>query len=485
MFETIVMATYAPEPTITAIQKSIDTVRNNANNNPQIKSVLLTPQNLTPKAKPDVKFNMPQKEQYSQSIYGMTYRVGAFDSQLTPVIEFDMDKNKPVLSILNTARKQNLIAIIEKVSQNFATYFNNQPQNIKSDTVFIQSMRSTANKLDENVSRINQNGDFHFSEKDVPIFLNFLISHELAHLSFKDLFQINFDMVHNINVPQEKRLLSNAILSINKGLDGWKNEGGFNANYSVIRDEIHSDIAGMFTASYIALKDGSATESDLKRVFNNMAIVRKNGNLTASINGSSSHNTQYAYEPNVVNSVISLAKEAIGNPNTPVYNRVLEITENVFIHTLKRDGIVIKENTQITSNNVQNIQNHYNIKSVYTRNAERANKMGVEEFANCNKASAYRDTCMYYTTGSQRQALDTDNNNSLDFNNLNKALEAAVNSGKLPRPSAGMTIQDAYIAKEAEVLEFFAKNNGISIRTTNELGNDIIELKPNGAQIKF
>ena len=183
--------------------------------------------------------------------------------------------------------------------------------------------------------------------------------------------------------------------------------------------------------------------------------------------------------------MISLAKEAIGNPNTPVYNRVLEITENVFIHTLKRDGIVIKENTQITSNNVQNIQNHYNIKSIYTRNAERANKMGVEEFANCNKASAYRDTCMYYTTGSQRQALDTDNNNSLDFNNLNKALEAAVNSGKLPRPSAGMTIQDAYIAKEAEVLEFFAKNNGISIRTTNELGNDIIELKPNGAQIKF
>lgn len=463
-----------------------------------LNQLLWKPSQLYPDVKDDkVAFELTEKKdnQYSNHISAGTISNPKNRKNLMGLVDFDINPNKPLLNILDGARTYNVQSAIQSFQDDITKMYVNLPQNIKSDKNIQESFLSTAKLLENNFNSVNRRGDFYIKQTDEPLILQFILAHELAHISFKEKYDIQFKYVDKMQVPansQSQKYLSNALLNLNRYLDsqGMQHEG---ANYSSTRDEIHSDVAGMFTVAYLGLKKGTTTEADLVRFFTQMGKLRENMNEGESPHRFGSHNSGLLFTTENINKVINLAKQNIKNPNMDSYSEVLNMTEDIFFDTIKRNGIILKRPLELdtpTVNAINSGKSGLNSITAYENSMLNANKVSRDTYKDClndYQNTAHNHSCLYYLNGAQKRVVDTNWDKRIDIKNLDDALKRGVSSGILGgvNQSTPENIEKQVSSIEANELTKFAELNNIHMRMTNQFGADIVELNRTGATVKF
>lgn len=460
-----------------------------------MKGLLWKPSALHPDVKNDeVTFTLNEKlpEDIGNNIYASAVRNKPSDRHLVGRVDFDIDIHKPLLSILDGAKTYLLGSAFKSFQDDITKMYLDMPKSAQMDKQLQQSFLSTAKMMNRNYDELMKTGDFKFRQSDESMILHFILAHEMAHISFKEKHDINFQLMEKAKLPssQSQKYLSNALLNLNRYLDseGMQHEG---ANYSSTRDEIHSDAAGVFTAAYLHLKKGNDT-SDIMRVFRDFGKLRNNLNNITSVHQVSTHESSVLFSEPYLQRVVGLAQQMVRNPSMDAKAAILDVTEDAFFDTLKKRGIIIKRPIELDSRTVNIInsgQSGMNSLTVYEKSMQGANMTSKETYENCHKnaSNVYKNSCLHYLNSAQKQAVDPDNDKRINQSNLDRALVDGVRKGVFPGVSGNdaRTIESNISAVEAEALTRFAEMNNISIRTTNQIGGDFIHLDRNSAVVKF
>lgn len=424
------------------------------------------------------------------NIYTMHVPVNNKSKELKPVINFDVDLNKPLTEVLEQDYNgtQNRIKIFQKAVENdYKVSVSNSAQR-RDDEIFKKDHQNSYLNAEYNINYIKNNRPT-FKTDDEKHLLTFVVGHELAHLSFKERNTIRWDLINQnkmSNMTQEQmRDLSSVFYSLNRNSD--PNSQHFGANYISSRDEMHSDIAGLFLMTYNAMKNGTYNEIKFNDIYRNIGKMRAINNISSDLNGASTHNTNIVFEPQNTQLIKQMAMAQLSNPNLKIDQEILKLTENLFFKTLKRDGIIIKplnDNLLVTNEFQENLKNNpdnFNIDRVYEGITTIRNAKSAEVFKQCvnDVVPAYKNNCQATLLGNQVMAIDPDANKIINFNSITDA----VNERGKKMGMDGNEAEKAQIRNEGKVLLEFVNMNAINVRAENQYGDDTIDLS--NKQLRF
>ena len=284
---------------------------------------------------------------------------------------------------------------------------------------------------------------------------------------------------------EQMRDLSSVFYSLNRNSNPKSQH--FGANYISSRDEMHSDIAGLFLMTYNAMKNGTYNEIKFNDIYRNIGKMRAINNIGGDLNGASTHNANIVFEPQNTQLIKQMARAQLSNPNLKIDHEILKLTENLFFQTLKRDGIIIKplNNNLLVTNefqdNLKNNPNNFNIDYVYEGITARRNAESSAVFKQCmdEVLPAYKNNCQATLLGNQVIAIDPDGDKIINFNSIMDA----VNERGRKMGMDGIEAEKAQIRQEAKVLLDFVNINAINVRSENQYGDDTIDLT--NKQLRF
>lgn len=470
------------------IQSVVNEIRDNTKNSQSngIQSLFYKPENRNPFAKRDIEFisneNQNNSEQLLSNIYTMHVPIDNKSQQLVPVINFDINFNKPLIEIL----EQDYSGYVQKI-RNFQSNINTIYKSLtehsihnKEDKIMKNDYLNGYKNAESNINQIITNRPT-FKQEDEKHLLTFVIGHELAHLSFTERNYVRWDLMDGMKNKmslQEMNDLSSVIYSLNRGTN-WKSQHN-GANYLSTRDEIHSDIAGLFLMTYLAMKNGEYNDTQFNHMFRNIGKMRTINNIANDLNGASTHNSNLVFQQSNFLAIKKLAQEQIANPNKPIDLEILKLTENIFFQTLKQDGIILKptnQNLQVSSELQKTIQTSpekFDVAYIYEGLTHIRNEKSSLDFQTCLKdvVEAYKNNCQALLQGNQLRAIDPDGDKIINFKNVD---EANISKGK----SLGLTgkeVENKQIHNEAIIFSNFTKQNSINVRSENSYGDDTIDL---------
>ena len=119
--------------------------------------------------------------------------------QLVPVINFDINFNKPLIEIL----EQDYSGYVQKI-RNFQSNMNTVYQSLteysihnKEDKVMKNDYLNGYKNAESNINQIITNRPT-FKQEDEKHLLTFVIGHELAHLSFTERNYVRWDLMDGV-----------------------------------------------------------------------------------------------------------------------------------------------------------------------------------------------------------------------------------------------------------------------------------------------
>ena len=483
------------------IQEIVNDIRMNTkgSNSEGMVNLFYNPKLRNPFADRDIEFmsneviattGIQEENKNLSNIYTMHVPVNNKDRELKPVINFDVNLNKPLTEVLEQdyAGFENLIkGFQDSVERNYKASASNSAER-REDQVFRKDHQNGYLNAEYNINFIKNNRPT-FKTEDEKHLLTFIVGHELAHLSFKERNNIRWDLIDQnqmSNMTQEQmRDLSSVFYSLNRNSNQQSQH--FGANYISSRDEIHSDIAGLFLMTYTAMKNGTYNEVKFNDMYRNLGKMRAINNISGDLNGASTHNASIVFEPKNVQIIKNMAAAQLANPNIRIDHEILKLTENLFFQTLKRDGIIIKplnNNLQVNNEfqtNLKNNPNNFNIDYVYEGITSIKNKEAANIFQQCisEVVPAYQNNCQTALLGNQVLAIDPEGDKIINFNSI----AAAVNERGRKMGMDGIEAEKAQIRQEGKVLLQFVNMNAINVRAENQYGDDTIDLS--NKQLRF
>ena len=478
------------EHNLQLIQQSVNDIKAHTNQ-PQIARLFFNPRGRNPNSSNDINYQLYEeknrRQDIPQNIYAMFIASDPNKTTLTPLINFDLDVNRDIREVMSNRDG------VERAIHNMNFYQNkvegqrNQYyQNFRNDPIVNQYYQDAINRTNAN-KQIILNSNPNFRSQDEKHILTFVIGHELAHLSFADRNNIRWDLMTNMNGrlnKEEQDKLSSAFYSINRGSQAFKTQHS-DANYMSTRDETHSDIAGLFMMAYVAMKNGNFNEIEFKNIARNIQQARIASNVSNDINRFGSHNTALVFNNENLNKIINIAREYQSNPNqTNVYDKVLEMTENLFLQTLQKDGLIFKAEHFVDTQFKNNLSNNPEmvVSKVYQHNVMSNNKSAGEMFNGCVREVpvAYRNNCTEYLNGHQVRAVDVNQDKIIDYQTIEQAMQA-----KASRENTSITqMENERVIQEGKVLEQFVNQNRIPTMATGNLGNAVIDVQNKQLQFK-
>lgn len=479
------------------IQDTVKRFNQEIKANKGFRSLVFSPKTLYPLANPDnhivFKINNKAEVGLSDNFAARPQLSDENANFVTPAIVFDLNIEKnDLLHILAIAFVSYVKEHLLNIDHENALKFKKLPVSEQNDEILKKSYLSTEKQLQDNLNKVLKNGSYVLYSSDDNMLMNFLIGHELSHLSFKERSDIQFKYMDKAILPDKslQNYLNDALMNIN-ALSNNK-EQYLGANYKSTRDETHADVSGLYTMAYFALKYHDRTEKDIYRICNEIRKIRENLNFYTSVHAFGSHNSGLLFTPEYIKRIINIAKDNIQNPNDNVYEKILDVSEDVFFDTIKKDGIIFKQKKQVDSNFVKLMNKiHLNSELAYQQMVENNGKNGGSNFDKCFNSfsgEAVRAFCTSKLNATQNLILDNNLDNKLDYTNYITALKDSVKKNLFPNvvfTNNVSELEKQIYQKEAKVLVDFAEKNHISIRMTNELDSDIIELKHDGFTFKF
>ena len=487
------------EHNLKTIQEVVNDIRRNTkeSNSEGMVNLFYNPKLRNPFADRDIEFisnelisDIEEKNKALGNIYTMHVPVNDKDRELKPVINFDVNLNKPLIEILEQDYDayQNLIKRFqETIENNYKVSASNSAER-RDDEIFKKDHQNSYLNAEYNINYIKNNQPT-FRAEDEKHLLTFVVGHELAHLSFKERNTIRWDLIDKnqmSNMTQKQmRDLSSVFYSLNRNSNPKSQH--FGANYISSRDEMHSDIAGLFLMTYNAMKNGTYNEIKFNDIYRNIGKMRAINNIGGDLNGASTHNANIVFEPQNTQLIKQMARAQLSNPNLKIDHEILKLTENLFFQTLKRDGIIIKplnNNLRVTNefqDNLKNNPNNFNIDYVYEGITARRNAESSAVFKQCidEVLPAYKNNCQATLLGNQVIAIDPDGDKIINFNSIMDA----VNARGRKMGMDGIEAEKAQIRQEAKVLLDFVNINAINVRSENQYGDDTIDLT--NKQLRF
>lgn len=471
------------------IKSVVDDVRT-TQKNPQMVNVFFNPKGRNPLSEDEIEYalyeDMNRNPSSQQNIYALFNVKEQTPNKINPVVNFNIDVRRPIKDIFtNQEGTSESLQLMSKYTTSVTkqnAQFNDMFQ--KDEVVeryFNDALRRTHINR-QNI--INNNPTYNDSnERDL---LNFIVGHELAHLSFAKRNQIDWSLIQNINLsPKDYEVLNSAFYSLNRGYYNYDTQHG-DANYMSTRDEIHSDIAGLFMMANRALNNGTFNEINLMNLASQLGQSREKSNVGNDINGYGSHNSSIVFENNNIQKIFQLAKDFQRNPQLNINHEIMSLTENLFIQTLRNDGIIIKNdyfiNSQVQRDLESNRNNEFSIANVYAKRIHQTNQKAEEMYDGCRKEvlPAYKNSCGDYLNGNQLQAVDSNNDKILDFDTVQNALiNKSILEGKTVKE-----MQEQTIRQEGEALERFINVNNLKTMTTGHIGTAVINLNENKLEFK-
>lgn len=474
------------EQNLQTIQEVVNGIRTNMDN-PQMHKVFFNPKSRNPYSKGPIEYNLDEKlgrlPNQAIDIHAM-FDISRDGKSVRPIVNFDIDINRPLVDILRgNGFSQEAIRLLNEYSAQVSEQKEQYIKKVEDDPVAQQSYQDALNRAAANQNAITRNPVSGFRNEHGKDLMNFIVGHELAHLSFPDRGNIRWDLMSNVRIADsDKELVTSALYSINRGSNDY-NTQHFDANYMSVRDEIRSDIAGMFMMAHMAMKENRYDEFQMMTIANNIKQSRINHNIGSDINHASSHNTEVVFGRENINSILRLAKDFQKNPNLDIHNEIMKMTEMNFINTLKQDGIVLKTNYLVNRDlqNALGTTDQYSVANIYARNVHNTNKKAEGLYDGCvaTVQEGFKNSCKEYLNGNQLSAVDVNNDKIIDYNTVSQAMQSRAAQLNMDVES----YVNKTITKEGKALERFIDENQIDVWATGHIGNAVIDVDEQ--QLKF
>lgn len=455
------------------IRKVVNEIRQISGNH-QLEKLYFNPKARNNYADKEIEFTLTEK---MPNEYGNTITAGLESDEkqkkLKAVVEFDYNIHKPLTHFFTESHIDIVHANLKEYQRLLKSQFAVEPE--RNNPLTQKAYQNASNKAVDNFNTVlEKEGEIKNSmnksmDKNL---LRFITAHELAHISFKERNDIQFQYMDKAQLAGiDKKQLNDAIYSINRQTQRTQHQG---ANYMSTRDEIHSDIAGIYYLGLSVYKNNE-NEAEMRKLIEGIAKIRHSNNISADQNRHSSHNSNELFKPENINKLLNMAKRDARNKHNPnIYNELLDMTEDIFFETLKKDGIVFISSVKVGQELEKGID-RLNTKDVYSSMIKRTNPIGAEKFDSCMKNIInpnFSNICTQYLNGNQLNAVDTNKDGRPDHKTTSSAIgQQAAN------------YQNNKITQEGINLQMFSNMNNIGVRATDNLGVDSVDIKE--SKIKF
>lgn len=478
------------EKNLKTIQEVVNDIRANTKDSVSngMRSLFFEPTRRNPLAKGEIEFISNEDyglndDKLLSNIYTMYTPTNNKSNILRPVVNFDVNLNKPLIEVVEQ-NYQEYENKIKTYQQNVANaYYGLTAHSVhnKEDKIIEYDHANSINNAEFNLRFIKQNKP-KFHSNDEKHILTFVVGHELAHLSFKDRNEVKWEKIPQLAEKMnqnEMKDLSSVIYSLNRATDSKSQHYG--ANYLSSRDEIHSDISGLFLMTYIAMKNGTFDDKKFNDIYQNLGKMREINNLSADVNGLSTHNSSIVFEKKNLQAIKDMATAQIKNPHIPIEDKILTLTENLFFNSLKQNGITIipTNDNLIVDKNLKNAlkQNseHFEVKNVYTAITTQRNIQSALDFNSCvkNVDAAYKNNCQGLLQGNQLNIIDPDSDKIINSKSLNQTSQDIINKTQ------------QHIKREADIFSNFVNTHSISVSMENRYGDNTINLTNKELQFPY
>lgn len=473
------------------IQSVVNEVRNTVNHyGSTVKDLFFNPKRRNPFSKDHVEFVSDQRYFTDPTLLSSIYSTHSNENEeklLTPTINFDVNLNRPLLEV----GQANISGIEHKIKQFQMDLFNDYEMAKKEsrfDNISQKVYSSAYQEAEQNLNWIKNNVP-QFKNSDTRDLLIFITGHELAHLSFKERNNPRFDYMDELKgkfSESEIQSLSSAFYSINRNTTNALKQQHNGANYLSTRDEIHSDLSGLFLLSLIQIKNNNFDEQKFKSFAKDLGKMREINNLSADLNGMSTHNSGKAFNDENLDFLISLAQKVADNPNQSVnvVYPILYKTENLFLETLKDKGLILKDtiysNLFISQEAVDILKKtdpDMEIRKIYANQVSSTNKVAEESYESCVKSvhKSYQNNCSSILNGNQLKFVDKNNDKIMDFKTVSQAIK---NIG-------GYSALNQQIQHEADSIVKLVNIADIAVKVESNINDDTIDIKNQKLNFSF
>lgn len=445
--------------------------------------VFFNPRRREPLYKSEVDFSLTEQypsfyERKGNNIFAL-YKLLDGENTATPTVEFQLNVHKRISETLGSQHIEKAEAHVLEYQRELQRRLKTDPK--RNDPAVQAHYRYAYNLIDSNLKEIKRNMPPNLDDRDEKNLLRFILGHELAHLTNNHRDSVQWQYMDKANLSGiDKEALSSAFYSLNRHSKDEQHQG---ANYTSTRDEIRSDIAGLYMLAYSVNKAGEP-EGDMMRLIGNLGKMRYVNNISHDSSHASSHITEKVFQEPFLSRILNMARSdaKLGRSPTGLDTRIQDMTEDIFFETLKEKGVVLRNYTGVDGNTENRMkQEGYSVAESYTKQVKIAENIASRKFQECapQMPQNFLGQCSQYLMGHQNRLMDANKDGIPDSRNLERRLEqiASQKGQSVPQMTGNM------IRQEGENLERFIKNNNLKATETSDL--DVPALDLNRGALKF